>query len=187
MNNKKTLLILSITFLVVIFGAAILYNSLKNETVPEASPSSSSETRPDKNYEPAPDFTIYDKYGNRVSLSDFKGKPVVINFWATWCGPCQSEMPHFEKAFKKYGDDIEFLMINLTDGMRDTPENVQAFIDYFDYTFPVYYDIYYNASDAFGVDPIPVSFFIDKDGNLVSQQIGVLNNTSLEKHISLIK
>jgi len=185
-NSKKTLLILSLIFVFLIVGAVILYNNLKDDAaVTPENVAESNEPEVAKN--PAPGFTVYDKYGNSVSLADFKGKPVVINFWATWCGPCQSEMPHFEKAYKKYGKDIHFLMINLTDGMRDTPQTVQEFIDYFDYSFSVYYDIGYVASDAYDINPIPASFFIDKDGNLISQQIGALSSAALEKHISLIK
>ena len=180
MGNKKILLILSLSLVILIAGAAVLYNNLKNDSnIPDAN---ISEVK-----RPAPDFTVYDMQGNNVSFSDFKGKPVIINFWATWCGPCQSEMPHFEDAYKKYGDDIHFLMINLTDGMRETPETVYDFINHFGYTFPVYYDIGYVASDAYGISPIPATFFIDKNGNIASSQIGAMTAAMLEKHIELIK
>ena len=180
MNNKKTLLILTVAFIILLAGAVLLYNNLKNDA--DIANSSVSEDR-----NPAPDFTVYDTQGNKVSFSDFKGKPVIINFWATWCGPCQSEMPHFEDAYNKYGDDIHFLMINLTDGMRETPETVQDFLNHFGYTFPVYYDIGYNASNAYGISPIPATFFIDKNGNIASSQIGAMTAAMLEKHIELIK
>ncbi len=179
MNNKKTLLILTLVFILLITGSILLYNNLKNNA--DVANNGVSENR-----SPAPDFTVYDMRGNEVSFSEFKGKPIVINFWATWCGPCQSEMPHFEDAYEKYGDDIEFLMLNLTDGMRETPETVQAFINHFGYTFPVYYDIGY-AADAYEISPIPATFFIDKNGNIVSSQIGALNAATLERNINLIK
>ena len=185
MNNKKTLLILIISLIVLIVGASLLYNSIKDSAEADMDTTASEDTSDNRN--PAPDFTVYSMDGDKVSFSDFKGKPVVINFWATWCGPCQSEMPHFEEAYKKYGDDIHFLMINLTDGMRETPDTVMSFLDYFGYTFPVYYDIGYVASDAYGINPIPATFFIDKNGNLVSQQVGALSSTALERHLEAIK
>ena len=74
-----------------------------------------------------PDFTVYDLEGNAISLYDCLGKPIVLNFWATWCGPCQSEMPAFNQMYEKYGNQITFLMVNVTDGSRDTVESVTSF------------------------------------------------------------
>ena len=101
------------------------------------------------------DFKVYDREGNPVSLSDMAGKPVVVNFWATWCGPCKSELPAFEKAYKTYGDKVEFMMVNLTDGQRETVPKVNEFISENEYTFPVYYDTKYSASAAYGISSIP--------------------------------
>ena len=84
----------------------------------------------------AVDFTVTDREGNTVKLSEFFGKPIIINFWATWCGPCKSELPVFDEAYRKYGEGVTFLMVNLTDGYRDTVEAVKAFIEDNDYTFP---------------------------------------------------
>ena len=195
MNNKKTLLILTLILVVLLVGAIVLYNKLQEApgttaediVAEELSSETPEKETPPEDRNPAPDFTVYDTQGNKVSFSDFKGKPVIINFWATWCGPCQSEMPHFEDAYNKYGDDIHFLMINLTDGMRETPETVQDFLNHFGYTSPVYYDIGYNASNAYGISPIPATFFIDKNGNIASSQIGAMTAAMLEKHIELIK
>ena len=68
----------------------------------------------------APDFTVYDLEGNEVHLTDFFGKPIIVNFWASWCGPCKMEMPDFDVAYNTYKDDIVFLMVNMTDGSRET-------------------------------------------------------------------
>ncbi|MBP3544577.1 MAG: TlpA family protein disulfide reductase, partial [Lachnospiraceae bacterium] len=75
-------------------------------------------TEPEK--VPAPDFTVIDAEGNEVKLSDMRGKPVVVNFWASWCGPCKMEMPEFEEVYKELGDEVHFMMVNLTDGWQET-------------------------------------------------------------------
>ena len=133
----------------------------------------------------APDFTVYDTDGNAVSLSDFAGKPVVVNFWATWCPPCKSELPDFEEAWKTYGDEVEFLMVNLADD-RDTPEKVEAFMTDNGYEFPLYYDSEYDAAYTYGIYSIPVSLFIDADGNLSKGYIGALNASVIESCIKEI-
>ena len=88
----------------------------------------------------APDFTVLDKDGNTVRLSEKFGKPIVINFWATWCPPCKQELPDFDKLCKEYGDRVVFMMVNLTDGYRDTVDGTKRFVSGKGYTFPVYFD-----------------------------------------------
>ena len=84
-------------------------------------------TAPEEETRPAaPDFTVYDQAGNSYRLSDFQGMPVVLNFWASWCGPCKNEMPAFQKAFEIYGQDVHFLIVNLTDGQIETVETAYS-------------------------------------------------------------
>ena len=131
----------------------------------------------------APDFDVYDGDANKLSLSDFRGRPVILNFWATWCPPCKAEMPHFENAFKEYGGEIEFMMVNLTDGSRDTVDGVKEFIREQGYTFPVYYDTTYSASVAYGVSSIPATVFINADGTVFTAATGALSEATLQKYI----
>ncbi len=133
-----------------------------------------------------PDFTVYDKEGNEVKLSDFIGKPIVLNFFASWCGPCKSEMPDFEAAYKEHGDGVQFLMINLTDGYYETVESASAFIKQSGYTFPVYYDTSSSAAIAYSVVSIPTTYFIDAEGNIVAKATGALSAKSLAEGIALI-
>lgn len=132
----------------------------------------------------APDFEVLDAEGNPVHLTDFRGKPVIMNFWATWCPPCKLELPDFDHLAQEYADDIVFLMINLTDGGRDTIEGVQAFMAEMGYTFPVYYDTEYSASMAYGASSIPMTVLVDPQGALVGYAIGALSEPILRQAIT---
>lgn len=136
------------------------------------------ETDTQKSRPTAPDFTVLDTDGNQVKLSDFFGQPIVLNFWATWCPPCKAELPDFEKACAE-NDDVVFLMVNLTDGSRDTVDVVNAFISQNGYTFPVYYDTSYSAANAYGVSSIPVTYFIDRSGNVAVSHLGMISSQAL--------
>ena len=131
----------------------------------------------------APDFQVEDAEGNMISLSSFQGKPVVLNFWASWCPPCKSEMPDFQAAYDTYGEDIQFVMVNLTDGNRETKETASAFIEESGFTFPVYYDVNMEAAYAYNISSIPVTVLIDADGTVVAHRIGMLNAEGLQQGI----
>ena len=137
--------------------------------------------------ETAPDFTMTDASGEEVKLSDFFGKPVVLNFWASWCGPCKSEMPHFEEAYQKYGEDINFVIVNLTDGSRETVETASTFIEEQGYTFPVYFDTSTEGAMTYGTYSIPVTYFIAADGTPVAQANGALDAATLQKGLDMIQ
>ena len=134
----------------------------------------------------APDFTVVDGTGAEVKLSDFVGKPVVLNFWASWCPPCKAEMPDFEEAYKKYKDDVVFMMVDMTDGVQETVDQAQAHIASCGYTFPVYFDTNSEAAYAYYVSSIPQTFFIDAGGNLVAYADSMIDAAALEKGIGMI-
>lgn len=136
----------------------------------------------------APDITIQDAEGNDVKLSEIiaRGKPIVINFWASWCPPCKSEMPEFEKVWKEMGEDVEFLMVNMTDGARETLEKATAYVEEMGYEFPVYYDVHYDAMYNYGVYSLPTTYFIDKDGYVITGAQGAIDEETLRLGISYI-
>lgn len=203
--KNKTLIILIIVFVLVIAGAYVLYGRLSEsveteqlaiQQTPEATPvpsekadtESEAEAQQDEEAQKAlaPDFTVYDAEGNAYKLSDFRGKPVVFNFWASWCSPCKGEMPDFEEAFKKYGDDVQFLIINMTDGSRETVESAKSYIDGMGYTFPVFYDTSLEAAYAYGVYAIPATYFVDAEGYCVAYANTMLDLETLEQGIGMI-
>ena len=133
----------------------------------------------------APDFIVYDRDGNEVHLYDFLGKPIVVNFWASWCGPCKMEMPDFEEKYLALGDEIQFLMVNLTTG-RETMESADAFIADAGYTFPVLYDTQSNAAVTYGAYSIPTTFFIDAEGHAIARATGAIDAETLQRGIDMI-
>ncbi len=136
--------------------------------------------------EPAPDFTVYDADGKPVKLSDMKGKPVVLNFWASWCPPCKAEMPDFDAICKEYEGRVEFMMVNLTDGVRETVESARNFIHMMEYSFPVYYDTDMDATSQYGIQSIPTTFFINAEGEVIAYASGAMSGDTLKQGISMI-
>ena len=134
----------------------------------------------------APDFTVYDLDGNEVHLSDYFGKPIIVNFWASWCGPCKMEMPDFDDAYAVYKDDIVFLMVNMTDGSRETVDKASAFIADSGYSFPVYYDTEYSAAITYSVASLPTSYFLNEKGELVAHAKGAIDADTLQRGIDMI-
>ena len=160
----------------------------KNEDKNNSGNSNSSE---DENKLKALDFTLYDQYGNEHKLSDYKGKTIFLNFWATWCPPCKAEMPHIEEIYKEYGenkDDVVILGVaspNL--GREGTSEHVTNFLSKEGYTFPVLLDDYGSLVNRYGINSFPTTFIIDKDGYIQSYIPGAMSKETMEKVIGDVK
>ena len=124
-----------------------------------------------------------DADGNAVKLSDFVGKPVVINFWATWCGYCTDELPLFDNLYKRYGRDVQFMMVNLTDGQRETVSKASQFVENNDYDFPVYFDTENNVGISYNVSAIPVTVFVDENGVVIRTIYGRISEELLTNSV----
>lgn len=207
---KKYIKIISVilVFALFVLGSSLLYNKLaanyasnqklkiynntekdtaeKSTTESDTAEVVETETQTASQTEQASDFTVVDADNNEVALSSLFGKPIVLNFWASWCPPCKSEMPEFQTAYETYGFDVQFVMVNLTDGERDTVESAGSFVKEQGYTFPVYFDVNQEAAYAYYVTSIPATYFIDKDGNIAASTQGMLNSDTLEQGIALI-
>lgn len=119
----------------------------------------------------APDFELRTTTGETIRLSDLRGQPVLINLWATWCGPCRAEMPTIEKIYNAYKDDgLVVLAVNMT--YTDTASNIVPFIEEYELTFPVLLDTNYSVGSAYQLRSLPSSFFIDRDGIIKEVVIG---------------
>lgn len=143
-------------------------------------------TTPPVNKNTATNFTVYDGNGNAVSLSDYFGKPIVVNFWASWCGPCKSEMPGFDRMYQRYQGEVVFLMVDMVDGYRETKELGQSFVNKNGYSFPVFFDTKQSASYAYSVTSYPTTLFIDANGNVTKIKKGAMSESTLESEISAI-
>ncbi len=179
------LLIWVLLFAVLMTGAWVLYNKLGSQADAGGLATQATE-QTEAASTPAPDFTVYDVDGNPHKLSDFRGKPVILNFWASWCGPCKSEMPDIEKAYQRYGEEIHFLIVDLTDGYQETVESGSAYIAQQGYTFPVYYDTEMEGAMAYGVSGIPVTYFIDAEGNFAAYYQSAMSESILQQGIDLL-
>lgn len=190
MDKKKGFMIILAAFVLLIAGASLLYNRLGEELAPEqlavAETTAPEETGTQPPSVPAPDFTVYDADGNTVKLSSYFGKPIILNFWASWCGPCKMEMPDFNEKSQELEGNVQFLMINMTDGARETVETASAFIEEQGYTFPVFFDTTSEAAYVYGAYSLPTTFFIDADGNAVAQATGAISGDTLQRGIDLI-
>ena len=199
--NKKTLLILCAVLALVLIGAGVLYNFLADDvqlgglvttpqetqpateenTVPaESVPETTGATEPPVNI--APDFTMLDQEGNEVALASFFGKPIVLNFWASWCGPCKMEMPDIQKFYETYGEEIHFLLVSVDDSV----DTAKDFIEKEGYTFPVYFDTTSMGAYTYGASSIPLTFFIDTEGNLTAYYMGAMSESILQQGVDMI-
>lgn len=136
----------------------------------------------------APDFELAKLDGTEVKLSDLKGKKVILNFWATWCGPCQQEMPDMEAFYKEHKGNVEILAINYTPSEKGGgEEKVSNFAKEKGITFPVLLDKNIDVTTAYKVITIPTSYFIDTKGVIQDKFIGPMTQKEMEKRITKLK
>jgi peroxiredoxin len=119
----------------------------------------------------APDFTLDTLDGNQVTLSELRGRIVVINFWATWCLPCREETPALEKAYKQYKDsDAVILGVNLTN--QDLVRDVESFVQEFGLTYPILLDREGSVGYLYQVNGLPTTFFLNREGVIRTVLVG---------------
>lgn len=136
-----------------------------------------------------PNFTLDANNGKEVSLSDYAGKVVVLNFWASWCPPCKKEMPDFQKLHEEFkdSDKVAVLMLNQTDGQRETREKADAFLSENSYTMLNLYDEGQVGFSIFGIQSLPTTVVLDKDGRLSNYVLGTTDYDTVAKMIEEAK
>ncbi len=127
----------------------------------------------------APDFTLPGLSGDTLSLNDYRGKPILINFWASWCPPCRSELPALQAAYTKYGNDIGFVAVDVKEN-RDT---VAAFIDDMGLTFPVALDAEGQIAQLYEIRGTPTTVFVAADGTVTARHVGPLDEAAIDNYL----
>ena len=182
MNKKIRIIMLLGAFALFLILAYFLYSNLSNNYEPDKQDIVTSETK-----KLALDFTVLNQQGEKVKLSDFIGKPVVLNFWASWCPPCKSELPDFNEVYNQMNNEVVFMMVDLVDNQRETIDKAKKFIQSNGYNFPVYFDSEGQVAEDYNVSSIPVTFFINADGELAGSHKGILKKEELLNNINKLK
>jgi cytochrome c biogenesis protein CcmG/thiol:disulfide interchange protein DsbE len=170
-NNSKLFLSVLIMLMAVLMlnCTADKANGSDKKPAEQKTSKTAAESQNDR-YVSAPDFALEDLDGNVVRLSDYKGKVVFLNFWATWCAPCRAEIPHFIDLVEQYGED-GFEIIGVAVDPRDFSK-VQAYVDYQGVNYPILYDTKRVSGIYGGIQSIPTTFVINRDGKVVDQLVG---------------
>lgn len=131
---------------------------------------------------PAADFQLRQLSGETIRLSDLRGKPVVVNFWATWCPPCREEMPLLEATAQRYGDRLVVVGVDYA----EDAQTVQAFVDALGITFPIALDSDGDTAARYYVRSYPATFFIDSGGVLRAQHMGALTGDLMDIYLATV-
>ena len=169
--------------LVVAIGSLFAWRELGGETNSEAEALGIAEAALTVELgQPAPDFRLATPDGGTISLSDFRGKTVILNFWATWCAPCRAEMPDLQRVYEERleAGDLVVLAVNL----QENATQVNAFIEEFELTFPVAIDAQGEVAEQYGLLGLPGTFFIDAAGVLRSRVLGPVVGDRLAEGIA---
>lgn len=131
----------------------------------------------------APDFALVDMNGEQHKLSDYRGQGVFLNFWATWCKPCEREMPYIEKSYQEFQDKgVKVLSIDV----GESEVAVNNFVEKHNLSFPVMIDKG-SVQTAYGIDPLPITFLINKDGKVVRSHVGQLTQATVNQFMEEIQ
>ena len=130
----------------------------------------------------SPDFVLKSLNGESVSLSKYLGKPIVINFWATWCTPCRYEMPLLESYYENYSNEMVILAVNLQQSEKD----VATFSNELGLTFPILLDVEGSVNKLYQVQGLPTTYFVDREGHIKAVHIGTLGESQLVNYLGKI-
>ncbi|MBJ6362534.1 TlpA family protein disulfide reductase [Paenibacillus sp. MAHUQ-46] len=150
-----------------------------------STPTGNKEELPKEGYK-APQISLNGLDGKTYSFESLNGKPVIINFWASWCGPCKTEAPDLVRTYEKYSKQIEIYAVNIT--AVDSLDEAKAFVAEYGFSFPVLLDLDGSVTQRYQVKPIPTTFFVNGKGIITDQVIGAVDPQDMERKIKrLIK
>ena len=154
-------------------------------SVPAAAESSASDSisEESESVTMSPDFTLYDAEGNAVQFLDLIDKPTILNFWASTCGPCKSEMSHFQAAYDELGDQYNFIFVNYIDFYGETAADALDYLADNGYTFSTYFDTDHEGAGAYGIYSIPTTVFLSADGAILGGVQGAMSEEVLAYYI----
>jgi thiol-disulfide isomerase/thioredoxin len=166
------------------FGVLIFFGILRWESTPIVSEltQGSNSIHPPTLNAPAPNFELKDVSDEIHAFNEYRGKPVLLNFWATWCAPCRIEMPVFQNSFEEYDGDLSVIAIN----NAESKEDVQAFIDEFGLTFDFFLDPDSEIQHLYQINGYPTTFIIDSDGVIRVRHIGLISDDQLDRYLTEI-
>ncbi|MHA6258498.1 redoxin domain-containing protein [Sporosarcina sp. CAU 1771] len=132
-----------------------------------------------------PDFELSTLTGDKIKLSDYKGKKVILNFWASWCAPCKAEMPHMQNYYAKYKDsaNVEIIAVNLTTAERSGIAGIEKFVDEYGLTFPIPLDSDGEVMNLYRIVPIPTTYMISTDGKIKHKFIGPMDEKMIKEFV----
>ena len=193
-NTKKYLPILKKIggIILIISGLIMIYNGLdkRNTTIENEATNKVEQSQEDGKIK-ALDFTLYDQYGNTHTLSEYEGKTVFLNIWATWCPPCKQEMPYIEELYKEYNlnkEDVVILgLASPYFGKEGSKEDIKEFLNSNKYTFPVVFDENADLIYSYGIQAFPTTFVIDKEGYIAQYVPGGMTKEMMKTLIESVK
>ncbi|MBI0576198.1 thiol-disulfide oxidoreductase ResA [Neobacillus cucumis] len=172
---KKRRLVMR-TIILLVLGLAVAYTLYQNLTKDDQQKVAIGK--------PAPDFVLTDMQGKKHRLSDYKGQGVFLNFWGTWCKPCEREMPYINNQYQQFKDKgVQVLAVDI----NESNIAVNQFADRYSLDFPIVIDKDKQVMNVYGIDPLPATFLIDKDGNVVKYFTGQLTEDRVREFMEKIK
>ena len=180
LTSRAAVVAALLLFVAIVLAAVVLQGRAGDEP---AEPAAAAPAGPVHEGMVAPDFTLTSLDGENVSLSDYAGRPLLVNFWASWCPPCRDEFPALARAHEAHADD-GFEILGVT--YNDQPDLARAFVEDSGAAWPILYDPDHVAWDAFSPVGPPTSYFVDAEGVVQRVHIGAVNDEQLASHLAAI-
>ncbi|MEK4439316.1 peroxiredoxin family protein [Paenibacillus sp. FSL K6-2862] len=184
---KKSIIALLVLVGLIVYSAYDYFKKLPGDTTQMTEPVLENFETGIQKGQLAPDFTVKDLQGNQVKLSDFKGKRVLLNFWATWCPPCRVEMPHMQKFFDdNQSENVVILGVNMTQTEKNK-DDIQTFVDDEHLTFPIVLDEDGEVLQTYQVIAYPTTYLLDSEGVIQEKFMGAFSYEIMERYVSQIE